>query len=61
MTKLTKTEWEQVVALMGSAPLQNMQHAQQVDQLILKVMQHGNLVPNDPPKKAPAPRGRSKK
>lgn len=52
--KMTKEDWQQTVALMGSAPLQNMQHAQQVDALILKVMRHGGLV-DDPDKQPPTP------
>lgn len=45
---ISKDEWEQVVALIGSAPLKNMIHAQQVDALLQKVIQHAGLLPPPP-------------
>ena len=58
MTKLTKDEWNLVIATMGAAPLNNMVHAQQVDQLIAKVMDHAGLKAKVTP--GPARRARKK-
>ena len=45
---LTDTEWRAAIAVMRSAPLNNMQHAEAVDGLIMKMMRAGNLVEQPP-------------
>lgn len=44
--EMTQDDWQAVIVVMRSAPLQNMAHAEAVDKLIMKVGRHG-LVPGE--------------
>ena len=46
--ELTDNDWRAAIAVMRSAPLNNMQHAEAVDGLIMKMMRAGNLVEQPP-------------
>ncbi len=45
---MERNDWENVIRVMRSAPLNNMAHAEAVDKLIIKVGEHAGL--NEPPK-----------